>query len=295
MKKIFVVLGTLLNQSPEVVEAAFANTDESVAEGMLNNFIAGNKIFTTADYDKHNANLLVDFEKDLLVRAKANKLPPDVYGVVKGTITEMNEKDLAREFGVASYTNLADLISQVKSKGVDKDSAKLLKDIEDLKAENLKISEELKNTDSKYSKEYSSKIIDIERKDALAKLKFKASVEAMPKKQKLFLDSFNANYEVRIEDGKTVVYKDDKPVRNAALEPISLNVIMTGHAAEYGFELESPGSGGRGAETPPGTTGDYAGLTGDQFSEKLKEKNILMGTKEADAEFKLFNEQNPKI
>lgn len=295
MKKVFVVLGTLLNQKPEVVEAAFSNTDESVAEGMLNNFITGNKIFTIPDYEKHNSNLLADFEKELVVKAKSGKLSPELYGVIKGSVTEMNEKEIAKEFGITSYTNFADLIAQAKAKGSDKDTAKLLTDIDELKKENLRIAEELKNSESKHSKEYSSKLVDVERESTLSKLQDELDypVESIKNQSKYLKLDFNSTHEVKYEDGKFVVYKDGKPVRNAALEPIPVYDVMKQFAIENGFKLKSPGEGGRGSDTPPASTSKYKGWSKQQIDEHVKP---LLGdpekAKEADEVFKQWKEQN---
>jgi len=292
MKKVFVVLGTLLNQKPELVEAAFANTDESVAEGMLNNFVTGNKIFTISDYETHNKNLLNDFEKGLIEKAKTGKLSPELYGVIKGSVTEMNEKEIAKEFGVTSYTNLADLLSQAKAKSGDKDAVKLQKELDAVKLSAKEWEEKYNKLDTTYAEKHSKTLIESQRESAFKKIELDYPVESMPKQSKLFMSAFNNEHEIKIEDGKTVVYKDGKPIRNAALEPIPVSDVMNTFATEYGFKLKSPETGGRGQRTAEPTTLKYKGKTDDEFTAILKKDNIQLGTAAADEEFKLFKEQN---
>ena len=148
MNEKFVAIAELLNLKAEDVEKAFNEEQPSAFVGLVNSYKDNNVVYSKPDFQTFQSNLISNHEREQINQAKAGKLNPDIYSVIKGSVSEMNEKELAKEMGIDSYTSYSDLISKVKSKGANADIQKILKENEELKVNVKNLDEKLKNIDT---------------------------------------------------------------------------------------------------------------------------------------------------
>ena len=286
MKQIFVELGTLLNATPEVVEAAISNEVETDALGLIKSFKEGNKIFSIKDYETHNSNLQSEYDKQLLQRAKESKLPSDVYGVIKGTVLEMDQKDIAKEFEIKSFSNRDDLVSQIKARSANTDSAKLLTEIDALKKVNVELDTKFKNLDSEYANKYTQKdLTELKTKvwDSLES-RLGGTIEENKIRRNLLQNAFDNQHKFVREGEKNVVLIGDTTLINSLTrDPLTLEQVAEEFAGKS-FKLVVPDEGGRGAGSPEneGVNKSLKGLDVSGFNKYCEANKILPNSAEMD-------------
>lgn len=292
MNEKFLAIAEMLNIKAEDVEKAFNEEQPSAFIGLVNSYKDNNVVYSKPDFQTFQSNLILNHEREQINQAKAGKLNPDIYSVIKGSVSEMNEKELAKEMGIDSYTSYSDLISKVKSKGANADTQKILKENEELKVNIKNLDEKLKNIDKTYQEKQDLQTIQNAKESAFSSIKLQYENGVKEKQENLLKSAFNSEHTVKIENGKIVVYKGETPLKTAALEPIPLNDVVKNFATDYGFNLVVPDAGGRGSGNSAGDKPVFKGMTKEAFNKYLVENKIEPNTSKADEIYKKWVEEN---
>ena len=296
MDEKIVVLAALLGLTAENVDAAYKAEKPEAFVGLINNYKS-----TLPNIDALKKNIIADRDRELVGLAKTANLPPELYGVIKGAVFEMEEKKIAKAHNVTDYKDMDDLISKIATKDSNGDVTELTKkltakekEFEALKAVNLELDSKFKNLDSDYAKKYSQKELSEMKAKVFDSIeaRLKGTVEEKKNRRELLESAFNNRYTIKVEDGKNVVYEGDKPVRNVNLEPLPLNDITESFVTKYGFEFVPDDEGGRGADgAKKETSTKFKGMDTTAF-EKYLSDNKLMNTPEADKALLDWKEAN---
>ena len=292
MNEKFVAIAELLNLKAEDVEKAFNEEQPSAFIGLVNSYKDNNVVYSKPDFQTFQSNLISNHEREQINQAKAGKLNPEIYSVIKGSVSEMNEKELAKEMGIDSYTSYSDLISKVKSKGANADTQKILKENEELKVNVKNLDEKLKNIDKTYQEKQDLQTIQNAKASAFSSVKLQYENGVKEKQENLLKYAFNAEHTVKIEDGKIVIYRGEKALKTSTLDPIPINDVLRDFAIESGFNLVVPDAGGRGSGNSAGDKPVFKGMTKEDFNKYLVENKIEPNTSKADEVFKKWVEEN---
>lgn len=282
MDEKIVVLAALLGLKAEDVDKAWKDEKPETFVGLLNTYKS-----TLPDIETIKKNIVADRDRELEGLAKQGKLPSGIYNIVKGSVFEMDEKEIATEYGIKTYTSRKDLISQIATKGSNADVAKLTKDLEEVKGINLKLKTELENKDSEYQKKYTEKELTEKQNKTfdLLESQLKGTVEEKKNRRTLLQAAFNNQHKVVIEDGKMIVYEGDKALKNVNLDPLPLEDVAKNFVTKYGFEFEVSDPGGRGEGSPPPVNSNFKGMDESGFNKYCAEKKIISNTAEHDKAF----------
>lgn len=249
-------LAALLNTTAE-------NVSQAIEEGKVSELITGfattNQVMPKDDF----AILRDNLKKQALSEIDKTKLPKDVYDYVKGSVLEKTEKELARQYGVAEYTNLNGLVEEIiktKTKTTpDEETSKLKQRI-------VEIENEKKTEVESVRKTFENKFIDTELNRVIAELPIDAEGEKLVNQQRIVRAMIKETFNFQLEGDGIMAIKDGKPVQDTKLDPVPIREVISQFAKDY-VNLR-PEQGGR---------GDSSSLEGTRvvdFAEYCEKNNI---------------------
>lgn len=292
--------GTLLNVETKDVE-------QYAEEGTLGEKVAALNLMDSTQVDTLKTNLTKEVKEshigELVADAKKGDIPSDLYKVIKGATLEMTEKDLAKEFGVDSYTSVKDLVSKAisKNKGQADDTKmqELTQKITDLQGINTNLVQEKDDALDAARTEFEGKILKRDKNDMLYNVPFDfsdvedADLEKVTAQRRQIVDSvFDSKYTLAF-DGEKVVVKDqagDIIKDRATMEPVPALDVLKTIPVELGIKLKSPESGGQGGKSS-GKGGSTEFKSEEDFFAYCKDKGILPTSAEG---IKVWTERRPK-
>lgn len=277
--------------APEIVEA-------SVKDGTLGTRIKDSLskkiIYDTDKFEafkkNHAAEVVNTYYSELVEKSKKGDLPQDIYTNVKGAAYQQKERELSKKFGIENYKDIDDLVEQaVKTSANGKQHPELEKQINELKAQNLKLLEEKTNAVKTVEQEYKNKFLNTEMNSVLNQFPLdlsdvKAEDLANVKEKRLTMlrSVFNNEYKVDTDSqNRTVVLKGADVLKNqATLEPLPLNDVFKNLADIFGIKTISPDSGGQGGKSSAQSTGTQF-KSAEEFYEYCKVNNIDVTSQQA--------------
>jgi molybdopterin converting factor small subunit len=258
-------IGTLLGQDTESVKGA-------IEDGTLGDKITALGLVSKSDVDKLKTNLTRDVKASYLAEleesAKKGELPQEIYKPVNGAVLEKLEKKLSKEYAIADFEGIDDLVAKAIKNTAKPDDTKQqenLDKIEALKTANTKLVSERDEVEVKLTKEKNDWILNREKTDVVNSVPFDFSdvneddLESVTAQRKEILANvFDAQYTLGFKDDKITVFKDGSPLLNeATYEPVPLSDVLIKTATTLGQKMKSPESGGQG--------GQSSGKKGSQF------------------------------
>lgn len=292
--------GSLLNEKPETVE-------KYAEEGTLGEKVKSLNLMNSGEVDTLKTNLTRQVKEnhinELVEDAKNGNVDKNLYGVIKGSVTEKNEKSLAKEYGVDSYSGLNDLVSKAisKNKGQPDDTKiqELTQKVSDLQGINQGLVTEKETAVSEAKKEYEGKILTRDKKDMINRIPFdfsdieQSDLDKITGQRKQIVESvFDARYTIGFEGDKVVAFtKEGEMVKNTAtLEPVPVLDVMNKIPIELGIKIKSPEAGGQGGSSSGGN-GSAPFKSLNDFKAYIEERGILATSAEG---IKLWAERKPK-
>lgn len=296
------LISGLFNIEPEIVEASIkdgalgARIVDSLTKKNL--FDAKSKKILDIESFKQNfkAEITNSYFNELVENSKKGDVPTELYKNIKGAALQQKEKEYAKKFDIAEYSNLDDLVDKVASKTTanGKPIPEYEKKIHDLQEINLKLVKEKDEALSTVETKYKSLALDREKQDAfrqipinLAKFKDTEVEEAKKRIQKVVLSVFENDYALDFDEKQRPVVKDKAGVvqkNSATLEPLSVSEVMTNVAKYSGIDLRSPDTGGQGGQSSRSSEAIFTNY--EEFKSWCKSKNIDEYSKEALAAWK---------
>ena len=293
--------GSLLNAKPEEVE-------QYASEGKLGEKIKSLNLMNSGEVETLKANLTKQVKEDhineLAEEAKGGNIDKTLYGIIKGSVIEKTERNLAKEHGIDSYDGLNDLVSKAisKNKGHTDDTKiqELTTKITSLQEINQNLVTEKDTAVGEAKKEYETKILTRDKKDMINRIPFDFSdvdqddLDKITGQRKQIVESvFDARYNLIFKDDKVVAQdKEGNVVINpATLEPVPVLDVMQKIPVELGIKIKSPESGGQGGSSSGGSgTAQFKSI--EEFGAYCEQHKILPTSKEG---VELWSKRGPKL
>jgi hypothetical protein len=252
--------------TPEIVES-------SVKDGTLGvrikDKLAEKVIYDKPAFETFQKNLKAEtvtaYYAELEEKSKLGDVPQGLYKNIKGSVLQQKERELSKKTGIETYKDIDDLIDQaVKTSANGKQHPELVKQIDELKTQNLKLLEEKTNAVKTVEQEYKSKFLTTEMNSILNQFPLdltdiKAEDLATVKEKRLTMlrSVFNNEYKLDTDaQNRTVVLKGTDVLKNqATLEPQPLNDVLKNLADVFGIKTISRDPGGHGGQTSSKDTG----------------------------------------
>ncbi len=292
-------LASLLNKEPAVIVEALEKEDGS--DVLITEFTTGHKILSAADEGKLKDNIRKEMDETFINRNlpawKENGFPKDLYAPTKVAVLSAKQRDLKKKYGVEGES-LDDIVeaavSNAKSEKGDPN--------QELQDENTQLKQALKDratehetalaeSNSRADTAISSRDLD----DALNALPLDYPEDAAPKQQALIRAAFNEKFNLKVEDGKTlVVDKDGNLIKDSKVfDPVSLVDVISGVVTDYGFKVKTEDPGGRGFKGSKQTTG-LAGMSSGELTAHMRDKGVIPSSAEGDKLYQEWKKANPK-
>lgn len=281
-KNLIVAMSKLFKIDEKVIIDAFEN--EAGDDSIIKDFNLKNQVYTAQELSA----LLKNSQKQYLETADfdINEVPKNLYSKIVAAAFEKKEKDLAKEYGIASYDNLQDLLHKAieskTGKGVDELGKQ---QIETLKATIKTLEQEKETAVNEVRRQFDSEFISRDFNSALLAQDFKGDKtdpKIIENKRKLISSAFNSEFKINRKNNNSIVLdKDGKTVLNKLGETETISNVLKTFATGYGYEYNEPDTGGRGASSSESTI-SYKGIS---FDKMLETKGIKPLTAEADAAF----------
>lgn len=274
---------TLLDIKAEEVEGAV--TDGSLGEKMTALGLLGKAQVETLKVN-HAKEVKATHLTELVENAKKGDLDGDLYKTIKGATYEMLEKDLSKEYGVAEFDGLKDLVNKVILDKTGQSNDKALRELtethEALKKVNINLVKEKEKAVADAKTDYEGKLLQREQSDTSNQVPFdysdvkKEDLEKTQTSRKEIVNTvFDARYSLVFDNDKTIVTdKEGKVLTNGTtLEPLTALDVMNSLASELGMKLVSPEAGGQGGRSSGGKDGKTFGSQ-EEFEDYLGTKDI---------------------
>ncbi len=274
MEKLFALMAGWTGQSPEEVKALVETKPDDLAQTLSGYKVLSNDAFNTA----------LDNRVKSLGEGDAENLPDTVkrkfYAINKASALEAAEKDLQSRFGTTflqgkDYNNIVELTQKIiGAKAPDKEGDSKYKDL--YTTAQVDFQKQLEEKDKHYLSREKGLILD----GAINALNpFILDKEGIEPKKKYLRYSFDDNFDLDHQDGKTIVLDKatKKPVVDSNHAMLSVEQVIKQLATGVITLAETVPISGRGANNEPGTQtpNPKKYSSDDEFIEKeLKGKGI---------------------
>lgn len=217
---------------------------------------------------------------------------------------EQGLKEAKKKFGFDPVDPSINTIDVLVSKIVEQEKTKLgqqpdkrVADLETEKANLQKtvtdLTTEIEGWKGKVSQAETSASVRSAILSAVNNIAIEADEAKLPAQKEILQLAFEKKHEVKIEDGKQVVYRDGKKLVDSLQNPLSVIDVMKEFAPTYINVKKVVGRGDASSQQSQ-LAGDLQGITDrDSLVSYLKQKNIRMDSKEAMAVLKEVKEKNP--
>ena len=217
---------------------------------------------------------------------------------------EMGLKEAKKKFNVDPIDPKINTIESLVNKIVEQEKIKIGtepdKRVKDLEAEkaNLQttvteLGQQVESWKSKVSQAETSGTIRSSILSALNDVQIEAEAARLPAQREILQMAFEKKHEVKVEDGKQVIYRDGKKLVDHLQNPQSITDVMKDFAPQYVTVKAKTGRGDSSSEASH-LSGELASIS-DRKSllAYFDTKNIRLDSKEAMAVIKEVKEKNP--
>jgi len=300
MDKSVEALSSLLGIESEILKASLK---DDTLDSRIADFKAKQKILPVSDFEKLSSNLqreaVTKYQAELADKIKSGDIEPELYKPMKGKVLEMEEKKLAKKYGIMDYDNLEDLIDKVKTTSGGNADSELTKKIEDLKKVNKLLEEKAQEAERNSDKKIKDTLLGIHKEKILNSLPFDAGTatgkeadEVKANASTILTSLFDRDYTLEIENGN--VYVKDKTGAvlkdSATLDPLSPDVVYMSIAKKFGIQMKSPEAGGLGGRSSANS--NHGVWTKEAY---LKEVEKAKDTNEVAMIRRKYKKENPAI
>ena len=254
--------GSLLNEKPEAVEQAI--TDGTLSEKVKALNLMGSDAVNTL-----KTNLTKEVKEnhitELVEEAKAGNIDKTLYGVIKGAVVEKTERVLSKEYDIAEFDGINDLVSKAisKNKGQTDDTQiqELSQKVASLQEVNTNLVKEKDTAVEEAQVKANNKILSRDKRDLVNGIPFDFSdvdekdLKEKSRQRKQIVESvFDARYVLVFNGDNTVVHdKEGNLIKNpATLEPVPPSEVMNLIPIDLGIKIKSPEGGGQGGSSSAG-------------------------------------------
>lgn len=278
--------------SKEIVEASVTDGTLSVriADALKEKVIYDKQTFE-AFKKNHATEVTTSYFNELVDKARKGDLPTDLYTPIKGAAYQQKERELSKKLNIENYKDIDDLIEQAISKTSANGHTKLEieKQINDLKAANLRLIEEKENAVKTVETEYKSKFLSKELSSILNNVPFDFA-DVKPEEladrkrnvETILTSVFNQQgYKLDFDSqNRIVALKGADVLKNqATLEPLPVIDVLTNLAKTLNLKLSSPDTGGQGGKSSHNSSDSK--LTAEAFQTYLTANKIDRSSAEA--------------
>ena len=235
-------------------------------------------------------NALKVYDEAKLTELKANirkDFRTTIEGEAKGKAYEKLEKDILQKYGLelekgTDYNNALELIEKAKTNWIKESSndESLTKELEALRDKLKSVNEEKETSLSELEKAYKNKMSDLTLNGEISKFSGLIDAEDSLKAGQLeFLKySFDKQYELREQDGQTVVFdkvKDEIVKNETDYSPESLSSVLGKLAPTIVKLKKEEAKQGRGEQGKPVAVSNMAKFkTSEDFNQYLSGQDI---------------------
>jgi len=278
---------TLLNIEAGDVEAA--ETD-----GTLGDKVQALNLMNNDQVETLKTNLTKQVKSEhmdeIIELARTNLLDKDLYGMVRGSVYEKLENQLADEYGVKEFKGVKDLVAKISHKATktdDKTVQELNDKLEALKNVNQRLDKEKNELEPTIRAEYEGRLLGRDMKDLLTQIPFDFSdveddnLEKVTSQRRQIVESvFNSKFDLKFDGDKIVVTdkQGDIMKNQTTLDPLSPLDVLNAIPVELGIKLTSPEAGGQGGKSSGGKNGQFK--SEEEFYAHLDARNIQPMSKE---------------
>lgn len=273
--------GTLLNIEPEAVKTA-------IEDGSLGEKVTALEMMNKTDVETLKGNLKTQVRAEHLTEleesAKKGELPQELYKPINGAVLEKLEKKLSKEYDVAEYNGIDDLVAKAISNTAKPDDTKLqeqLEKIRKLQEANTTLSEEKETAVKKANDEKNDWILNKEKSDFINQVPFdfsdvdqKELESVTAERREILKNVFDSQYNLAFKDEKVTVFKDGNPLlTDTTFEPVPISDVLQKTAAKLGLKLKSPETGGQGGQSSGSNGSQFKDI--EEFEAYCRTKNIV--------------------
>lgn len=274
MKEIDVTaLAALLGSTAENVNTAI---ESGTVSELITGFTGANKVIPMKDYPTLEANL----KRQAFMELDKTNLPVEVFKYVKGSVLEKTEKELAKKHGITEYQNLDDLVEAIITTKVKTPSDN---EVKELKQRIVDIETESKTKLDLVSKAFENRFINTDLLRAVGELPIDAEGDKLKNQQEIVIAMAKQKLDFRMENDRTVAYRDGKLVSDSKLDPIPVKDVISELAKDYVNIRHEQGGRGDQSSTNGSKTINFA-----EHCEKngIKPNSIEMAVAKRDFEAK---------
>lgn len=261
--------------------------DVSKQATKVTDLLTGRKVFTD------------DEEQQLLTNHGKNR-----YDAGYKAFEEIGLKEVKKKLGLDPIDPKINSIETIVNKIVEQEKIKLgtepdkrVKDLETEKANLQKtvtdLGAEVETWKTKVSYAETSGTIKSSILSALNDIQIDADATRLPAQREILQMAFEKKHEVKIEDGKQVVYRDGKKLVDNLQNPLPIADVMKDFAPQYVNVKTKTGRGDASSQQSQ-LSGELVSITDRKtLLAYLENKNIRMDSNEAMAVLKEVKEKNP--
>jgi hypothetical protein len=217
---------------------------------------------------------------------------------------EIMAKEISKSFGLdpndPSHKDMNVLVNKIleqekKKNGTEPDKrvTELEKEKGNLQKSVINLTAEIETLKTKVSESHNTATIRSSVSAAIANIQFDADEAKLPAQREILQMAFEKKHEVKIEEGKAVVYRDGKKLVDSLQNPLTVEQAMKDFAPLY-VNLKTKTGRGDSSSSNNSLSGDLASITDkNSLAKYLTDKNIRFDSQEAMAVLKEVREKNP--
>jgi len=214
-------------------------------------------------------------------------------------------KNLAKEYGLkdVTITEAPKLINKIVEIEKEKSGISTDEKIKTLSSEKEALQQTVLAKEAEITKwkgeienVKTSTVIQSQVNSAIAELNIDAHANQISGQKEILSMAFLSKHEIKVEDGRSVVYKDGRKLVDHLQNPVSVSQAMKEFAPSYVTLKSTPGGRGEQSSTQTQLNGDLSNITDSaSLSNYLAGKNIKVDSKEALAIYREVRTKNPSF
>jgi len=142
----------------------------------------------------------------------------------------------------------------------------------------------------------SSTVIQSQVSSAINDLQIDVDAKMLGGQREMLSMAFMQRHQIKTEEGKQVVYRDGKALKDNLQNPVSVSQAIKDFAPSFVTLKAAPGGRGEGSSSQTQLSGDLSSITDSQsLNSYLASKNLKPDSKEALAIYREVRTKNPSF